>query len=85
MEHAKMAAGTCQGVHWIISNMDNFVDRKLQAALSTATTNMQLLATAASSALPPTPTPHHKDVDGIAQLIFFFFLNHDFVERLLSI
>ena len=63
-----MAAGEYQGVHWIISNMDSFVDGKLQAALPAALTNMQLLATAAISALPPTPKPHHGDIDGTAQL-----------------
>ena len=68
MEHAKMAAGACQEVHWIISNMDDFVDRNLQAALPAALTDMQLPATAAISALPPTPTPHQEDVDGIARL-----------------
>ena len=48
--------------------MDNLVDCKLQAALPTALTNMQLPATAAISALPHIPTPHHEDVDGTAQL-----------------
>ena len=63
-----MAARACKGVHWIISNMDNFVDRKLQAALPPASTTMQLPALAAISALPSTPTPYHKDVDDTAQL-----------------
>ena len=48
--------------------MDNFVDRKLQAALPPALTTMQLPAPAAISALPSTPTPHHKAVDITAQL-----------------
>ena len=68
MEHAKMAAGACQGVHWIISNMDDFVDRKLQATLPPALSTMQLPAPAAISTLPLASTPHCKDIDVTAQL-----------------
>ena len=63
MEHAKMVAGACWGVHWIISNMDEFIDRKLQAALLPALTTMQLPVPATIFALPLLPTPYHKDID----------------------
>ena len=66
MEHAKMAAGEYQGVHWIISNMDSFVDHKLQVALPPVSPFMQLPAPAAISAPPLLPTPHHEDVDATA-------------------
>ena len=48
--------------------MDDFVDRKLQAALPPASTTMQLPAPAAISALPSTYTPYHKDVEVTIQL-----------------
>ena len=63
-----MAAGASQGVHWIINNMDSFVDRKLQAALPAALLNIQLPAPTDVSALTPTPAPHNGDADRTAQL-----------------
>ena len=48
--------------------MDNFIGRKLQAALPPTVITMQLPAPATISALPPTPAPYHKDVDDAAQL-----------------
>ena len=49
--------------------MDDFVDRKLQAALPPASTTMYLSVPAAISAPPLLPPPHHKGIDATAQII----------------
>ena len=67
IEHKKMGAEACWGIHWIINNMDIFVDCKLYATLPAATLHTQLPAPTAVSVLPPLSALHNGDVNGTVQ------------------